>query len=243
MALHIFGLTRLDGTGYTRTRRRPRRHSANSARGGDWRRIIFANRVAIATTSPLLSLPAIPAGVRSTASWSPHGLEPPGLRQLNTSSGDAGHRGSYRRPVRRQWRHAGPPRPLGSTRKNYYRDEARRGRACVGGDAVCDSWLRQRFGVHHTAPSDRRLRGPSRHRLGSAPHTSADRPAAAAPRPRRRRIRRDARDRGRRRKVVTAGDPPAGNGAGVATPVRGRRLPRVAGACDRHRRLTKDRMG
>jgi hypothetical protein len=43
--------------------------------------------------------------------------------------------------------------------------------------------------------------------------------------------------------VVTAGDPPAGNGAGVATPVRGRRLPRVAGACDRHRRLTKDRMG
>ena len=53
MALHIFGLTRLDGTGYTRTRRRPRRHSANSARGGDWRRIIFANRVAIATTSPV----------------------------------------------------------------------------------------------------------------------------------------------------------------------------------------------
>ena len=183
MALHIFGLTRLDGTGYTRTRRRPRRHSANSARGSDWRRIIFANRVAIATTSPLLSLPAIPAGVRSTASWSPHSLEPPGLRQLNTSSGDAGHRGSYRRPVRRQWRHAGPPRPLGSTRKNYYRDEARRGRACVGGDAVCDSWLRQRFGVHHTAPSDRRLRGPSRHRLGSAPHTSADRPAAAASSP------------------------------------------------------------
>jgi hypothetical protein len=75
MALHIFGLTRLGQTGYTRTRRRPRRHSANSARGGDWRRIIFANRVAIATTSPLLSVPAIPAGVRSTASWSPHGLD------------------------------------------------------------------------------------------------------------------------------------------------------------------------
>jgi hypothetical protein len=36
MALHIFGLTRLDGTGYTRTRRRP---SSALRELGAWRRL------------------------------------------------------------------------------------------------------------------------------------------------------------------------------------------------------------